>query len=92
MRKKGFLPGLVLSSEGFWSNLCHMRTLIIRVVDCCGWQPVKIIRLGLGRGDFLKGKEGDWCFQKKKFAGKMACVHYKIYVYFCKRINLTLSV
>lgn len=56
---------LALPREGLQPSLTHVHTPVMRGGDYYGWQPIKIMWLGLGRGDFLKGKEGGCCFQNK---------------------------
>lgn len=59
MRKKVLLRALVLPREGgLKPRLSHVHTAVMRAGDHYGWQPSKIMWLGLERGDFLKGKEG----------------------------------
>lgn len=65
--EQSILRAFVLPREGgLKPRLSHVHTPVMRAGDHYGWQPIKIVWLGLGRGDFLKGKEGGCCFQNKE--------------------------
>lgn len=51
-----------------------------QVVDRCGWQPVKVMRLGLGRGG-LRGEEASRCFRNKLCRKKWHMSTTNVYVY-----------
>lgn len=87
------LRAFVLPREGgLKPRLSHVHTPVMRAGDHYGWQPIKTVWLGLGRGDFLKGKEGGCCFQNKECRKKWRMSSMKIYACLCGRINLTWSV
>lgn len=71
LREKGHVPTSVLPRDRRWPSLCRVHTPWLGLWTA-GWQPIRIVWLESGRGDFLQGKEEGCCFQKE-----MAYVHCK---------------